>query len=78
MNDSGTHYSSNALAVIVAVVISFIVSAAYIVMADVIVNIKVIIEILILAYLSFLVATLGYDKVIQMIRQIRDMNGGTE
>lgn len=78
LNDSGKKYSSNSLAVIVAIVISLVMSIVYIVMMNVIIDAKVIIEIIGLAYMSFLVATLGYDKVMQMIRQIRDINHETE
>lgn len=78
LNESGKRYSANGLAVTVAIVASLVMSIVYIIMMDITVDIKVIIEILGLAYMSFLVATLGYDKVIQMIKQIRDVNGGIE
>ena len=41
-------------------------------MNDVAFTLKVGVEVCILMYLSFLTSTVGYDKVIQMIQQIRD------
>lgn len=64
-------YSSNLLAVIVAVVIACAVSAGYMIMNGIVLDLKVGVQIVILIYLSFLVSTLGYDKVVQMLNQIK-------
>ena len=64
-------YSSNVLAVIVSVVIALAISIIYLVMNDVAFTAKVVSEIVILMYLSFLTSTVGYDKVVQMLGQIK-------
>lgn len=71
LNKEDKNYSSNVLAVVVSTVLSVAVSVCYIVYANVAVTVQVVIEIVVLVYLSFLVATNGYDKVVQAIDQIR-------
>ena len=70
LDKSSADYSSNLLAVIVAIAISIGVCTGYMIMNDVALTLKVGVQIVLLIYLSFLVATVGYDKVIQMINQI--------
>jgi len=65
-------YSSNVLAAVTSVIISIAVSTAYLVITETALNVKIVVELIALAYLSFLVATNGYDKVIQAIEQIKD------
>ena len=60
LNETTIKYSSNVLAAVVAVLMSCAVCAIYLIMNDVAFT------------LSFLTSTVGYDKVIQMIQQIRD------
>lgn len=62
-------YSSNVLAAIVSVVIALVASIIYAVLTEVPFSAKLVVEVLILMFLSFLVATIGYDKVIQTIKQ---------
>lgn len=64
-------YSSNVLAAILSVIIACAVCAIYIVMTDTVFTLKIGVEIAVLMYLGFLVATVGYDKVMQMIQQIK-------
>ncbi len=64
-------YSSNALAAVLSVLIACAVSVIYLVMTDTVFTLKIGIEIALLMYLGFLVSTVGYDKVIQMLNQIR-------
>lgn len=71
LNGRETKYSSNLLAVIVAIIIAVAVSAAYLVMNDIAFTTKVGVEIGVLMYLSFLTSTIGYDKVVQMLSQIK-------
>ena len=71
LNKEDKNYSSNVLAVIVSTVLSVAISVCYIVYTNVAVTAQVVIEIIVLVYLSFLVATNGYDKVVQAIDQIR-------
>lgn len=68
-------YSSNVLAAASSVVISCAVCIIYLIMNDVAFSLKIGVEIVILMYLSFLVSTVGYDKVIQMITQIQGVKG---
>ncbi len=70
LNETNVKYSSNVLAAIVSVVIAGFVSAIYMIMNCIPFSIKIGAQIAILMYLCFLIATVGYDKVIQTIRQI--------
>lgn len=71
LDGSEIKYSSNVLAAVVAVLLSGLISAAYILYFAVPLTVKMGVEIAVLMYLSFLVSTVGYDKVVQMITQIR-------
>lgn len=62
-------YSSNVLAIIVSMVISIATSVVYVILNNMAFNRSVIFQMIVLVFLSFLVATLGYDKVIQTIKQ---------
>lgn len=64
-------YSSNVLAAILSVVIACAVCIIYLVMNDVVFTMKIGVQIAILMYLGFLISTVGYDKVVQMIKQIQ-------
>ncbi len=64
-------YSSNVLAAILSVIIACAVCVIYLVMTDTVFTLKIGVEIAVLMYLGFLVATVGYDKVVQMIQQIK-------
>lgn len=66
-------YSSNVLAAVSSVIIACAVCVIYIIMNDLIFSLKVGVEIVILMYLGFLTSTVGYDKVVQMIRQIQNI-----
>ena len=67
-------YSSNVIAAVTSVIISVAVSAAYLVWTGTALNAKVAVELIALVYLSFLVSTNGYDKVIQSIKQIENIS----
>ena len=64
-------YSSNVLAAILSTIISGAVCVIYLIMNDVVFSMKIGVEVLILIYLGFLISTVGYDKVIQTIKQIQ-------
>ena len=64
-------YSSNVLAAILSTIISGAVCVIYLIMNDVAFSLKIGVEVLILIYLGFLISTVGYDKVIQTIKQIQ-------
>jgi len=70
LDESKVNYSSNLLAVVVAVVIAGLVSAGYLILNDITFSLKVGVQIIVLMYLSFLVSTVGYDKIVQMIEQL--------
>ena len=66
-------YSSNVMAAITSVVISVALSAGYLIYTETMINAKISVQLIALAYLSFLAATNGYDKVIQAIKQIKQI-----
>lgn len=76
LEGTNVKYSSNILAAVVSVVLAGAVSVIYMVTMDVTFSMKVGVEILILMYLGFLVSTVGYDKVLQTLRQIQDVKEG--
>ena len=71
LNGANINYSSNLLAAITSMAIALAVSSIYLIMNDISFTIKVGVEVIVLMYLSFLTSTVGYDKVVQMIGQIR-------
>ena len=71
LNGTNINYSSNLLAAITSMTIALAVSSIYLIMNDIGFTVKVGVEIIVLMYLSFLTSTVGYDKVVQMIGQIR-------
>ena len=71
LDETAVSYSSNFLAVAVSAVLSCAASAGYLILNGIPIDLKIGVQIVLLVYLSFLVATLGYDKVIQMITQIQ-------
>lgn len=71
LNGTKIKYSSNVLAAVIAVLAAGVVCAIYLIMNDVTITSKIGVEIAVLMYLGFLVSTVGYDKVVQMITQIK-------
>lgn len=72
LDKKSANYSSNVMAAVTSVVISVAISAGYLIWTETALNARIAVELIALAYLSFLVATNGYDKVIQAIKQIKD------
>ena len=70
LNEKGIQYSSNLLAVIVAGVLTLAISVCYILYNAIPITVQTVITIIALMFLSFLSSTCGYDKVIQLLRQI--------
>lgn len=64
-------YSSNVLAAILSVFVACAVCVIYLIMTDTVFTLKIGVEVVVLMYLGFLVSTVGYDKVVQMIKQIQ-------
>lgn len=72
LDEQGKQYSSNILAIEVSTGITLIGSVMYIIYKSVPVTPQVIVTIIALVFLSFLVATVGYDKVVQALKQIKE------
>ena len=70
LDDIDETYSSNILAAIVAVITGAALGAAYIICTESGFTLQNIIAVIALSVLTFLCATLGYDKVIQTLTQI--------
>lgn len=70
-------YSSNVLAAVLSVLIACAVSVIYLIMTDTVFT-KIGVEIVVLMYLGFLISTVGYDKVIQMLKQIQSVKEETK
>lgn len=64
-------YAANALAGYVAIGLSILVSAAYIILTEAVLNAQMTVYLIALVLLSWLVAMIGYDKVIQAIMQFK-------
>ena len=71
LNGTKIRYSSNVLAAVIAVLAACLISATYLIMNDIAITSKIGVEIAVLMYLGFLISTVGYDKVVQMIAQIK-------
>ena len=71
LDENKKTYSSNVLAAILSMVLSCGVCAVYLVMNDVAVSMKIGVEVVVLMYLGFLVSTVGYDKVVQTLKQVK-------
>ena len=77
LNGTNIKYSSNVLAAVISIIAAGVVCAIYLIMNDIIFTSKIGVEIAVLMYLGFLVSTVGYDKVVQMITQIKTPQGWT-
>ena len=71
LDGTNAKYSSNVLAAILSTILSGAVCAIYLIMNDIGFSVKIVVEIVVLMYLGFLVATVGYDKVIQTLKQLQ-------
>lgn len=71
LNGTTVKYSSNILAAVVSALIAIAVSVVYMIMGDIVFTVKIGVEIVVLVYLSFLTSTVGYDKIVQAIKQIQ-------
>lgn len=73
LDEKGFKYSSNMLAVVVSIILTLICSVAYIIYTAMPITPQVIISIFALMFFSFLGSTVGYDKVIQLIKQLGEV-----
>lgn len=71
LDGTNTKYSSNILAAILSTILSGAVCAIYLIMNDIGFSVKIGVEIVVLMYLGFLVSTVGYDKVMQTLKQLQ-------
>ena len=71
LDGAGKKYSSNILAAVVSTVLSAAVFTCACIFTENSFSLKILVSGLATAYLGFLTATVGYDKVVQMIAQIR-------
>lgn len=71
LDEKHKEYSSNLLAVIVAAVITFAGSVGYVLYNGIPWTIQTVIVMVVLIFLSFLSATVSYDKVKQLLEQMR-------
>lgn len=78
LDETKVKYSSNVLAAILSVLIACAVSVIYLIMTDTVFTMKIGVEIVVLMYLGFLISTVGYDKVIQMLKQIQSVKEETK
>ena len=72
LDESNVKYSQNVLAAIFSTILSGAVCAVYLIMNDVAFSVKIGVEIAVIMYLGFLISTVGYDKVVQMLKQLKD------
>ena len=70
--------TANVLAAVLSVLIACAVSVIYLIMTDTVFTMKIGVEIVVLMYLGFLISTVGYDKVIQMLKQIQSVKEETK
>lgn len=70
------NYQANVLSGIVAVLLSAAIGVGYIVLANVGFTAQSIISLVVLAFMSWLSAMVGYDKVIQVIDQFKNIKKG--
>jgi hypothetical protein len=78
LDGTEVRYSSNVLAAVLSVLIACAVSVIYLIMTDTVFTMKIGVEIVVLMYLGFLISTVGYDKVIQMLKQIQSVKEETK
>lgn len=71
LTEHGKTYYANTLAGVVATVLSITVAIGYILLNDIGFNAQSIIYTVALTFLSWLCSMVGYDKVIQTIRQFK-------
>lgn len=74
LDKKSANYSLNVMAAITSVILSVALSAGYLIWTETAINARIAVELIALAYLSFLVSTNGYDKVIQAVKQIKDIS----
>jgi hypothetical protein len=72
LDEIGFRYASNIVAIILSTIISAVVVFYPAIKAGFAVDLSTILELIALAFFSFLGATLGYDKMLQTVKQIKE------
>ena len=72
MDERGMTYSSNLLAAVTSVIIAAAIFGGYMIMNDIAFTIKIAVQIVVVMYPAFLVCTVGYDKIVQTLKQIKE------
>ena len=70
LNDKHIDYSSNLLAMVVSIVLTLAICIGYVLYWGVPITIQNVVVMVALVFLSFLSATVGFDKVKQMLDQL--------
>lgn len=73
LEESKIQYSANVLAIVISAVLSMCVSGGYLIYEDKALTPKIFVEIIALIYLSFLSATVSFDKVKQALLQLKSI-----
>jgi len=73
LDEKQVKYSANILAAVVAVVLTVAASIGYIIYASISVTPQVVVCVIAMVFLAFLCATVGYDKVVQAIEQLKKL-----
>lgn len=71
LNEKEINYSANILAVIVSAVLTLALCIGYVLYTGISFSTQIVITMIALVYLSFLVATVGFDKIKQAADQLR-------
>lgn len=71
LDDKKISYSSNALAAVVSIILALASSVGYLIYTDTAFSWKILVVIVAIAYLSFLSAMIGFDKLKQMLAQLK-------
>lgn len=69
LDGQGKQYSSNAIAAIVSAIATIVISALYLTIFKIPLDSGIVVTIFCLMWLSFLVATVGYDKVVKELKK---------
>lgn len=71
LDDKKISYSPNALAAVVSIILALASSAGYLIYTGTAFSWKILVVIVAIAYLSFLSAMIGFDKLKQMLAQLK-------
>lgn len=70
LDEKEINYSSNFLAMIVSIVLTLAICIGYVLYWGIPITIETVVVMVALVFLSFISSTVGYDKVIQLLKQM--------